>query len=414
VPDVDAAAVPVALSAGPRPMSVLAGARHVLVLRLDNAGDVILAGPTVRGLRASLPGARITLLASPDGSAAGELLPWVDDIVTWRAVWQDAAGAMPFDPEREADAIDRLRSLHADAALILTSFSQTPFAAAYACYLAGIPIRVGHGALFGGSVLSHPVAGPAPEHQADRNLHLLGGIGVPVSDRRLEASVPAEARLSARRMMSDLGVDPGDPIVIVPGASCGARRYAAEGFGRAAAGMHAATGRAIVILGTPGSGRSPPRSSPPSRMRPTWWVGRHWLRRPRSSSPRVSWSPTTRSRCTLRMRSVARSSRSTRAPTARSSGRRATHAASSSECRRPAPRAVCSSARSRVTRAWRSILRWQSKLQSACSSQAGRPAPSSGPIVSSQGCVSGAMLAASMRSETTRASASRPTYPLIA
>ena len=86
VPDVDAAPVPLDLTAGPRPESALADARHVLVLRLDDAGDVILAGPTVRALRAFLPGARITLIASPDGSVAGELLPWLDDVVTWRAV----------------------------------------------------------------------------------------------------------------------------------------------------------------------------------------------------------------------------------------------------------------------------------------------------------------------------------------
>ena len=232
------------------PAGALAGARHVLILRLDNAGDVILAGPTIRALRASLPSARLTLLASPNGAVAAELLPWLDDVVPWRAVWQDAAGEMPFDPAREAAMIERLRSLDADAAIILTSFSQTPFPAAYACYLAGIPIRVGHAPHFGGSVLSHPVEGRPPEHQAERDLYLLGGIGVAVEDRHLEARVPRPAHGSALRLLAEVGIRPGDPIVIVPGASCSARRYRPNGFGQAAAGLRSETGRAVVILGT--------------------------------------------------------------------------------------------------------------------------------------------------------------------
>ncbi|HSL77339.1 MAG TPA: hypothetical protein VK867_10350, partial [Candidatus Limnocylindrales bacterium] len=115
------------------PSGVLRGARRIVVLRLDNAGDVILAGPALRALRAVLPGSELVMVTSRQGSAAAELLPWVDEIVLWRALWQDTSGALAFDPAREFEAIDRLRALRADAALILTSFSQTPFAAAYAC-----------------------------------------------------------------------------------------------------------------------------------------------------------------------------------------------------------------------------------------------------------------------------------------
>jgi len=229
--------------------AVLAGARRILVLRLDNAGDVILAGPTIRALRAAHPDAHLTLLASPVGGEAAELLPWLDEVVPWRTVWQDANGSLAFDPGRETAAIERLRSLHADAAIILTSFSQTPFAAGYACYLAGIAIRVGHEESFAGGVLSHPVAGPAPIHQAERNLHLLRGIGVPTGDGRLEVRVPDQAVAAVAGLLAPVSGD-GPPVVVAPGASCAARRYDPASFARAAADIRARTGRPIVVIGT--------------------------------------------------------------------------------------------------------------------------------------------------------------------
>ena len=43
------------------------GIRRVLVVRLDNLGDVLMTGPVLRTLRESIPGAHLTLMASPAG-----------------------------------------------------------------------------------------------------------------------------------------------------------------------------------------------------------------------------------------------------------------------------------------------------------------------------------------------------------
>ena len=63
---------------------------RVLVARLDNLGDVLLAGPAVRAVRAS--GAEVTMLCGPNGRAAAELLPGVDEILEFRAPWIDPDG----------------------------------------------------------------------------------------------------------------------------------------------------------------------------------------------------------------------------------------------------------------------------------------------------------------------------------
>src|SRR5215469_6956092 len=129
-------------------------ARNMLAIRLDNIGDVIMLGPALRAVKETSPQMRLTLLASPGGATATSLLPWVDDVIAWRATWQDISGHTSFDSVRERKLISLLSERGFDGALIFTSFSQTPHVPAYICYLAGIPLRAGESREFGGGTLT--------------------------------------------------------------------------------------------------------------------------------------------------------------------------------------------------------------------------------------------------------------------
>jgi ADP-heptose:LPS heptosyltransferase len=231
------------------PPDALAGAERVLVVRPDNLGDVVLTAPLFRALHEHLPNAELTLLASPGGALAAPLVPWIDRLETVRAVWQDLGGRLPFDPGGELELIARLHGGRYDAAIICTSFSQTPFAPGYAAYLAGIPVRVGQAPDFGGSVLSHAVE-PAADgaHQAERNLHLLEAVGVPVRDRAVRLRVPPAAERAMERLLEEAGIGDG-PIVVAPGASCAARRYDPVRYGIAARELARRTSRDVVVVG---------------------------------------------------------------------------------------------------------------------------------------------------------------------
>jgi ADP-heptose:LPS heptosyltransferase len=117
--------------------------KNILAIRLDNIGDVVMTGPALRALRQAAPGAKITLMASPGGSQVAPLLPWIEDVITWRAVWQDISQNAPMAPENEFELVNLLAAQSFDAAFIFTSFSQSPHPPAYACYLARIPLRAG-------------------------------------------------------------------------------------------------------------------------------------------------------------------------------------------------------------------------------------------------------------------------------
>lgn len=208
-------------------------ARHILAIRLDNIGDVIMLGPALRAVKETSPRARITLLASTAGATAAPLLPWIDDVIAWRPSWQDIGGRVPFDPAYEMQLISILAQRNFDGALIFTSFSQTPHVPGYVCYLAGIPLRAGESKEFGGNTLTTELRGAPDElHQVERNLRLVEHLGFIARDRRLVVALPDRARADAAELLAARGIGPETPFLLLhPGASAQARRYPAERFG---------------------------------------------------------------------------------------------------------------------------------------------------------------------------------------
>src|SRR5690348_4915244 len=95
---------------------------RALVARLDNDGDVLLAGPAVRAVAAGADD--VTLLCGPRGAQAARLLPGVDRVLVRCAEWID-----PEPPpvlRRAIDAyVDAIAALRVDRALVLTSFHQS-------------------------------------------------------------------------------------------------------------------------------------------------------------------------------------------------------------------------------------------------------------------------------------------------
>ncbi len=225
--------------------------KRILVIRLDNIGDVIMSGPVLRALDRAYPEARITLLASPGGSQAAALLPWVDEIIVWRAIWQEIKDDHTLNPFREMRLVELLKQRNFDAAFILTSFSQSPYPPAYACYLAGIPYRIGQSKEFGGGLLTQWIR-PLPDrtHQVDRNLHLLEAIDIPTQGNRLELRVRPADRQDAAALLAEKGIQAGEPyMVLAPGASSPTRRYDPHRYAQAAESLITETGMPMLVVG---------------------------------------------------------------------------------------------------------------------------------------------------------------------
>src|SRR4051812_3983109 len=120
-------------------------ARQVLAVRLDDTSDVLMTSPALAAIRDSLPGARLTLLASPRGTALAPHLPMVDEAIEHVAAWLDPAGGDEEEVGRtERELVEILQCRRFDAAVIFTPSGQSALPAAMLCRLAGIPLRLAH------------------------------------------------------------------------------------------------------------------------------------------------------------------------------------------------------------------------------------------------------------------------------
>jgi ADP-heptose:LPS heptosyltransferase len=215
---------------------------HALVVRLDNAGDVLLAGPAVRAVAAG--SARVTMLVGPSGAAAAELLPGVDEVLVWRCPWIDA------DPPRVDDAdvdalVHTLRSRQLDRALVLTSFHQSPLPTALLLRLAGVPWVGATSVDYPGTLLDlrHQADLDVPEAERALSLAQAAGFSLPAGDA---------GALVVRRPLPDVSrLVPDKPFVVLhPGTSVPARAWPATRFEEAAR-LLCAEGRRVVVTGAP-------------------------------------------------------------------------------------------------------------------------------------------------------------------
>ena len=161
---------------------------HVLAVRLDNEGDVLLAGPAIRALAAGAD--RVTLLCGPRGRQAAALLPGVDEVVCWRAPWIDPEPP-PLDRADVADVVARLAALRADRALIFGSFHQSPLPTALLLRLAGVPWVGATSVDYPGSLLDlrHRISDDV--HEVERALDLVLAAGfAPPGDDALQVTLP--------------------------------------------------------------------------------------------------------------------------------------------------------------------------------------------------------------------------------
>ncbi|PIG94316.1 glycosyl transferase [Gloeocapsopsis sp. IPPAS B-1203] len=225
--------------------------RNILVMRLDNIGDVIMTSPALRVMKENLPACHLTLMASPSGAQAASLLPWVDEVFPWQALWQDL-GSLDFAPKREWQLIQKLRDRRFDAAVIFTSFSQSPHPPAFVCYLAGIPLRLGESKQQGNGVLTTEVpAAPDEIHQVERNLRLVEAIGFQVRDRSLSIQFDLDAKQAALQLLAQHGIADRPYILLNPWTSCQSRNYDSLRFAIAAKQLTQQTGMPIVVTGVP-------------------------------------------------------------------------------------------------------------------------------------------------------------------
>jgi ADP-heptose:LPS heptosyltransferase len=224
--------------------------RRVLVVRLDGAGDVLLAGPAVRAVADA---AEVVVLCGPAGAEAAAALPGVGRVLVWPAPWV-ITPAPPVRPDDVAAVVAEVRGLGCAEAVVLTSFHQSPLPTALVLRLAGIGRITGASVDHPGALLDvrlRPGSEPGddlpedlPEPERALRIAQAAGFALPAGD---------DGRLAVRTPEGPpvLPADPAPTVVLHPGAAVTARRWPAGHFRRAAE-LLAADGHRVVVTGGPG------------------------------------------------------------------------------------------------------------------------------------------------------------------
>ena len=215
---------------------------HVLVARLDSVGDILLSGPAVRAVAAS--SAKVTMLVGRGRSAVARLLPGVDDVLEYDAPWVVAEPG-PVDPAAVDALVADVRRAGVDAALVLTSFHQSPLPLALLLRLAGVGWVGAISDDYPGSLLDlrHRLpALPTDIAESERALSLARAAGF---------ELPGPATLAVRHPLPDVAhlVGDGPYVVLHPGADAPARRPGAE-QSRAFVAALVEAGHRVVVTGS--------------------------------------------------------------------------------------------------------------------------------------------------------------------
>jgi ADP-heptose:LPS heptosyltransferase len=192
---------------------------RTLVVRLDGAGDVLLAGPAVRAVAAA--SSFTAILCGPEGAWAARMLPGADEVFVHEAAW---VGASP-PPVRSTDLtrlIDRLAAARFDRALVLVSFHQSPLPTALILRLAGIGWIGADCVDYPGALLDLRHARRTDRHEVAAALDLAeaAGFRLPADDDGRLRVIPPPDTLAL--------TGPQPYLVVHPGASAPARAWSSD------------------------------------------------------------------------------------------------------------------------------------------------------------------------------------------
>jgi heptosyltransferase-2 len=230
---------------------VAADPRRLLVVMPTWVGDVVMATPALRALRARFADAHIALLIRPNTREVVADGPWMNEVIEWPPGRRGLRGLA--DPARAAAVLRRGRF---DCALLLSN----SFRSALVTKLAGIGRRVGYDRDGRGLLLTDrlrprrdgrrfALISAVPYYNA-----LATALGCGEPGERLElATAPADEAVVDQRL-ADWGLANTHPLVVVnPGASFGiSKLWIPERYAEVCDRLVSERGAGVVITFGPG------------------------------------------------------------------------------------------------------------------------------------------------------------------
>jgi heptosyltransferase-2 len=209
---------------------------RILVVQTAFLGDVVLATPLLRALRARFPAAFLAFMGTPAGTELVRGLAGVDEFLVYdkRGAERGMAGLMKKARELKAMNFDTVVSAHRSART------------AALLYLAGIKRRIGFATSAVPWLYHHRVPRHPHDHEVLRNLGLLGPLGGPPENLDLSLGLP-RPMAAGPNLLGGNGAGP--RVGICPGSVWATKRWMAEGFARVADALSEEAHASVYLIG---------------------------------------------------------------------------------------------------------------------------------------------------------------------
>jgi heptosyltransferase-2 len=234
-----------------RPLYLLAGrragkeislknARAILVVRLDQIGDVVMTTPFLRELRRNAPGGWITLVVKPEVFNLVELCPYVNEIVTFD--WRVSGRARRLKLHSRAVYLAATRLWRRRFALaVIPRWAADHYHATFLAYFSGAPRRVAYSEGVCAAkrqinagfdrMLTDALRDASVKHQVEHNLDVIRFLGGDAIDDGLELWLDPKDRTRARQLLAQHGIAPNDSVIaLAPGGGVPSKCWPVERF----------------------------------------------------------------------------------------------------------------------------------------------------------------------------------------
>lgn len=241
----------------------LGSVRSILVVKLDEAGDFVMATPFLRGLRAAAPQARILLAVREAVADLALTCPWVDGVIAPRPKEGggiDFRGITPGGLKLFAECYRAGFDLALVPRYDFDRHGATTLAAnSRARLVAGFSERVTPWKAEGNQGFDRAYGlalNPPPgRHEVEQNAALLEALGARpelVDLGPLGLTLTAEDREQAQRLLGagDDGSDGRPLIAVAPGAASPRRIYPADRLAAVVSAVAGAIDARVAVLGT--------------------------------------------------------------------------------------------------------------------------------------------------------------------
>ncbi len=219
--------------------------KRILIVAVNWLGDLLFMTPAIRAIRRAHRDSFIACLVPPRGLDLLEGNPNLDEVIPLEEV-----RGLP-NLFRWGRIIRRLREGRFDAAYLFhRSLTRALWVRA-----AGIPHRVGYRTWKRGWLLTTAADAPAPDsiHKAEWFLRMLEADGIRRDGMQYEIGIRQEDRDAAQRLLRELGVGEGEPLVALhAGANWRLKRWPAGNFARLADGLRDRFRARVLFVGGEG------------------------------------------------------------------------------------------------------------------------------------------------------------------